>query len=64
MNENIIANQWSEGVPFWFAIRIDIVAIIMMTLISVLCVLSRNSTDPVMLAMTLTYALTIQANTA
>ena len=59
MNENIIANQWSEGVPFWFAIRIDIVAIIMMTLISVLCILSRNSTDQVMLAMTLTYALTI-----
>ena len=64
LNDNIVANQWSEGVPFWFAIRIDIVAIVMMSLISVLCVLSRNSTDPVMLAMTLTYALTVQANTA
>ena len=36
----------------------------MMALISVLCVLERNSTDPVALAMTLTYALTVQAVTA
>ena len=34
-----------------------------MTVISIFCVLFRNKSNPVMLAMLLTYALTVQANT-
>ena len=59
LNNNIVATQWSEAVPFWFAIRIDLVAITTMTAISMFCVLFRNKADPVMLAMLLTYSLTV-----
>ena len=42
MNENIIATQWSEGIPFWFALRTDIVALVTMTAISLFAVLTRD----------------------
>ena len=59
MNDNIIATQYSEGVPLWFAIRLDMLAIVTMALIAVFCVLTRNEQDTVMLAILLTYALTV-----
>ena len=59
MNDNIIATQWKEGVPFWFAIRTDAVALVTMTLIALFCVLARNDKDPVVLAILLTYSLTV-----
>ena len=59
LNKNIIATQWSEGVPFWFAIRIDALAIAMMTTISAFCVLYRNEADHVMLSVLMTYSLTV-----
>ena len=59
LNNNIVATQWSEGVPLWFAIRIDLIAIVIMGVIALFCVLFRNEADPVMLALLLTYSLTV-----
>ena len=63
LNDNIVATQFYEGVPLWFAIRIDLLAIMTMTVISIFCVLFRNKSNPVMLAMLLTYALSVQSVT-
>ena len=63
LNNNIVSLQWAEGVPFWFAVRIDTIATATMTVIALFCVLFRNSVDPVMLALLLTYSLTVQSNT-
>jgi len=63
LNNNIVSLQWAEGVPFWFAVRIDTIATATMTVIALFCVLFRNSADPVMLALLLTYSLTVQSNT-
>lgn len=60
LNKNILANQYVNGVPNWFAIRIDVVSVIAMLFICVLCVAARFSTDPILLAMLLTYSLTLQ----
>jgi len=51
--------MWSEAVPLWFAIRVDILSIITMTIISVICVLARFRVDPIMLSLLLTYTLTL-----
>ena len=59
LNNNILATQWSEAVPFWFAIRIDLVAIATMAVIALFAVLFRNQADPVTLALLLTYSLTV-----
>lgn len=63
MNNNIVANQWAEAVPFWFAVRIDTIATVIMTVIALFCVIFRNSANPVTLALLLTYSLTVQSNT-
>ena len=63
MNANIIATQFSEGVPLWFAVRLDLLALITMALIALFCVLTRHEQDTVFLAILLTYALTLQSST-
>ena len=63
MNDNIIATQYAEGVPLWFAIRLDIVALLTMGIIALFCVLTRNEQNTVVLAILLTYALTVQSST-
>jgi len=47
------------GVAGWFSIRIDLVAITLMFIISMICVLCRDMTDPVILSMLLSYIMTI-----
>ena len=49
------------GVNSWFSIRIDILALVLMTCFSFVCVLSREETNPIILSMLLSYVLTIQA---
>ena len=63
MNDNIVATQYAEGVPLWFAIRLDIVALLTMGIIALFCVLTRNEQNTVVLAILLTYALTVQSST-
>tara|TARA_B110000285_G_C14780591_1_gene448295 strand:- start:125 stop:427 length:303 start_codon:yes stop_codon:yes gene_type:complete len=49
------------GVTGWFSIRIDLVAITLMFIISMICVLCRGEqADPVILSMLLSYVMTIQ----
>lgn len=61
LNKNMVANQWLNAVPLWFAIRIDLVSIGTMMAISTFCVLFRNSASPVMLALLLSYSVALQA---
>jgi hypothetical protein len=51
--------MWSESVPLWFAIRVDILSLMTMTVISVICVLARFRVDPIMLSLLLTYVLSL-----
>ena len=60
LNNNINANMWAEAVPLWFAIRVDILSILTMTVISVICVTARYRVDPIMLSLLLTYTLSLQ----
>lgn len=62
LNDNILASQMRAGVTGWFAIQVDIMAISLMFLMTMICVLSRDYTDPVILAMLLSYTMTIQFN--
>ena len=50
------------GVTGWFAIKVDLMAISLMFLMTMICVLARDFTDPVILAMLLTYTMTIQGS--
>lgn len=52
--------MWSEAVPLWFAIRVDILCLITMATISVICVTARFRVDPIMLSLLLSYTLTLQ----
>ena len=50
------------GVTGWFAIKVDLMAISLMFMMTMICVLSRDFTDPVILAMLLSYTMTIQSS--
>ena len=59
LNDNIIAVQMSSGVSCWFSMRVDILAIALMLLISFICILARDHSDPIILSMLLSYIMTI-----
>lgn len=52
--------MWAEAVPLWFAIRVDVMSLITMTVISVICVTARFRVDSIMLSLLLSYTLTLQ----
>lgn len=60
LNDNIRAIQSVAGVNCWFSIRVDLLAITLMLIFAYACILSRDSTSPVILSMLLSYVLTIQ----
>ena len=60
LNKNIVATQWQNAVPLWFAIRIDLLTIATQMAIASFCVLYRKSSSPVMLAMLLSYSVALQ----
>lgn len=45
LNENIIAMQLEYGVSTWFALRIDILSILLMATLSIVCVLLRGDVE-------------------
>mmetsp|Transcript_84054 Transcript_84054/g.116116 ORF Transcript_84054/g.116116 Transcript_84054/m.116116 type:complete len:388 (+) Transcript_84054:482-1645(+) len=60
LNNNILASMWCESIPLWFAIRIDIISVFMMLIVSLICVIYRNSGHAVVLSLLLTYVMTLQ----
>ena len=59
LNRNILATQWQNAIPLWFAIRIDLISIFTMMAIASFCVLYRNDANAVMLALLLSYSVTL-----
>ena len=57
IDKNILATQFEIGCWCWFGVRMDLLSIILMTSISALCLLCKDSEDPVVLAMILAYVL-------
>lgn len=50
------------GVSGWFGIKVDILSFFLMVILYVVCILSREQADPVILAMLVTSVLAIQDN--
>jgi ATP-binding cassette subfamily C (CFTR/MRP) protein 1 len=59
LNDNILAAQMKAGVTGWFTIKVDIIGISLMFMMTMICVLCRDFTDPVILAILLSYTMTI-----
>lgn len=59
LNRNILACQWSEAVPLWFMVRVDLVALFTMAAISIFCITARFQGDSIMLSLLLTYILNL-----
>ena len=57
LNRNILSNQILMGSWCWFGIRMDVVAMLLMVSSTVICVLYKDSEDPVLLAMVFSYIL-------
>lgn len=53
--------MWSEAVPLWFSIRVDVLSLITMSVIASICVTARFRVDSIMLSLLLSYTLTLQA---
>jgi len=51
----------AAGVSLWFSIRVDFVATALLLVISFVCILSRDFTNPIVLSMLLNYSLSIQS---
>lgn len=60
LDQNMLATIMMSGVNSWFAIRVDIISIFLMLAISTMSVLARDHSDPILLALVLTYGLNIQ----
>ena len=51
-----------SAVNSWFAIRLDIVSVLVMLVLTLFCVLYRDHADPIILSLLVTYSLQIQNN--
>lgn len=60
LNNNILAAMWSEAIPLWFSIRVDVISLITMSCISTICITARYRVDPILLSLLLTYTLSLQ----
>lgn len=60
LDKNILANQIIMGNWCWYGIRMDLVAILLMAGSSAICFAFRESEDPVLVAMTLSYIIQLQ----
>jgi ABC-type multidrug transport system fused ATPase/permease subunit len=58
----IIATQFNIGIQCFFGIRVSICATIFVALICAICVITRETTSPVLLSLLLTYSMSIQDN--
>jgi len=59
LNENIMAALMMSGVNLWYCVRIDMLSIFSMLCITLVCVLTRDFVDPVLLSLLLNYGLGI-----
>lgn len=59
LNDNILASMWCESVPLWFAIRVDLISVFVMLIVSLICVIYRNSGHAIILSLLLTYVMTL-----
>jgi ABC-type multidrug transport system fused ATPase/permease subunit len=53
LNNNILAITWQTGVSQWFALRLDLVSIVIMAFACAFCIVNRNTVSPVFLGMML-----------
>jgi ABC-type bacteriocin/lantibiotic exporter with double-glycine peptidase domain len=56
---NIVANLLTKYVMNWFNMRISLASIVVMAVVFSLCIVLRNSVDPVLIGMTMLYITTI-----
>ena len=59
LNNNILANQVQNGLGAWISLRLDAISITVMALGCSFCIVFKDSSDPVMLGMLLTYILNL-----
>jgi hypothetical protein len=59
IDKAIIAQQFNIGIQCFFGIRVSITATIFVALICAICVIARESTNPVLLSLLLTYSMSI-----
>jgi ABC-type multidrug transport system fused ATPase/permease subunit len=62
LNNNIKATIMNSGVNQWFCVRIDILSVFTMFCFSLVCVLTRDFVDPIVLSLLLNYGLGIPLN--
>lgn len=62
LNDQVQATYMTCGVSGWFGIKVDILSFFLMVILYVVCILSRDLADPVILAMLITSVLAIQDN--
>ncbi|CDW87468.1 abc transporter [Stylonychia lemnae] len=59
LNNNILANQVQNGIGAWISLRLDAISISVMALACSFCLVFKDSSDPVMIGMLLTYILNL-----
>jgi ATP-binding cassette subfamily C (CFTR/MRP) protein 1 len=60
LNLNIVANQWTFAVSSWFALRIDMISLAVLTFGSIFCIFYPSDGNKVFPVMLLTYMLLLQ----
>lgn len=61
IDRQTVANQATMGVLGWYSLRLVFLSMMMLTAGCGVCVLLRDSADPVLLSMMLQYLLTLQS---
>lgn len=60
LNNNILANRWSNSVQAWFSLRMDLISIVVLSFATIFCVMYRTEGNQVFLALLFTYILLLQ----
>jgi len=60
LNKNTLARMWSEAVPLWYGLRVELLSLIMTLAVCVFCVYERFNANSVLLSLLLSYVLQLQ----
>lgn len=60
LNKNTLARMWSEAVPLWYGLRVELLSLVMTLGVCIFCVIERYNANTVLLSLLLSYVLQLQ----
>lgn len=57
LNKNTLARMWSEAVPLWYGLRVELLSLVMTLAVCLFSVYERDETNSVLMSLLISYVL-------